>query len=241
MDIVEGERQYGPIGAANVALVGKVLQIVMTESGEIFNLSADALPEGVKKIPSGQYKVSLSADKKKIYELYPLNGSVNVEFVGFAKKQGQPPFPRPPTKRTGVNRQGQEYPKDWLEYKVLCRIVDGPYKGLTVGFKLRYYFAVGKDGTHAAVSGTGKHSQLIARFLDCATGDIGKVRVVFSDNILPPLETLLLREVRPFVLIIENGWVNTIAAGFETARRRAPHIAKKAAKKTAKKAVKKKK
>lgn len=232
MDIVEGERQYGPIGAAKVATVGKVLQIVLTASGEIVNLSTDALPEGVKKIPSGDYKVSLSVKKDKLYEIYPLNGSQEVEFIGFAKKEGQPPFPRPPLKRTGINRQGKEYPRDWLEFKVLVRIVSGPHTGLIIGFKLRYYFAVGKDGIHAAVSGTGSHSQILARFLDASTGDISKVRVVFSDNILPPLETLLLREGRPFQVIVEAGWVNTIAAVIGGKRK--PAAKKSAAKKKAK-------
>lgn len=234
MEIVEGERQYGPIGAAKVSIAGKVLQVVFVDSGEIVNLGTDALPEGVKKIPSGLYKVSLSHKKDRLYELYPLDGSVEVEFIGIAKKKGQPPFPRPPFKREGTNRDGSTYPKDWLEFKVLNRIVSGPHTGLIVGFKLRYYFALGKDG-FVAISGTGKHSQLLARWIDSVTGDASKVRVPFSDNVLPPLETVLLRESRPYMVVLEKGWVNTIAPGFADARKRAKHIAKPTAKKSAKK------
>lgn len=232
MEVVAGEREFGPMGPAKVSLVGKVVQVVFKESGEIANLSLDALPEGVKKIASGEYLVSLSKDRTKMYILHPLNATVEVEFIGFKKSPGQPPFPRPPAKAEGINRKtGMTYPKKWLEFTAYHRVVGEQHKGLTIQMKLRYYFGVGSDGTHAAVKGEGDWSQKLSRWLDCATGDISKIKVVFSDNILPPLETLLLRESRPFQMILENGWVSTTAATI--GKRKSP--AKKSAKKPAKK------
>lgn len=238
MDIVAGEREFGPMGPAKVAVVGKVVQVVFKESGEIANMNTDALPEGVTKVPSGEYLISLNKDRNKVYILHPLTATVEAEFIGFKKAPGQPPFPRPPTKQEGVNRKtGMTYPKKWLEFVAFFKVVGDQYKGLTIQLKLRYYFGVGNDGTHAAVKGEGNHSQKLARFLDCTSGDIGSIKIPFSDNILPALEAYLLRQGRNVQLIMQNGWVETIAATVGGKRKPAKKTASKktAAKKKAKK------
>lgn len=237
MKMVKSDPVFGPMGSAEIEIIGRQLQVVMDETHEVVNLSTDQLPPDVdlKKLPTNKkYNVMVSGDRTKLTGFRPFAGSFVCLFTDIKKKPGQPPIHEFPRNREGKSATGP-YSKDWHEFTANCRVAEAPYTGLIIPVKLRYYFGMGEDG-NAVIAGEGKHSQYLARFLEVATGDLESIKIPFSDNILPQLERYLQEQQRPFMVIMANGWPDSfgdVPAGyFKPVKKTA---AKKAAKKPAKK------
>lgn len=231
MKYVPNEPNFGPSGPASINVIGKQLQIIFDEKNEVVNVLTDTLPPDVlvNKLPKNKkYFVSVSGQRDKITALRPWEGSFICEFIDFKKKPGQPPIHEFPRNRVGQGPNGP-YPKDWHEFTANVRITEAPYTGLVVGIKLRYYFGMDAEEGLAVISGEGKHAQYLGRFIEVNVGDLEKVRIPFSDNILPQLEALLQKERRAFLLIMSKGWPDSFGE--------APAAYNKAAKKTAVKKV----
>lgn len=237
MKMVKGEPNFGPSGAATIKVVGKQLQVIFDEGNEVVNLNVDLLPPEVdaKKLPTNKkYSVMVDAARSKLTGFRPFAGSYIAEFVELKKKPGQPPIHEYPRKREGMTKDGRPYPKDWHEFKANVRLVEAPFTGLIVPITLRYYFGMDSEDGSVIIAGEGQHSQYLARFIEVNVGDLEKVKIPFSDNILPQLEALLLREKRPFLLVMNNGFADSFGeapAAYRKAAKKAP--AKKAVKKAA--------
>lgn len=244
MEFIPTEASYGPSGEANIAVIGQQLQIVFTANNEIVNLPISVLPPHVpsaKKLPANKkYFVSVNGKRDGLSIFVPMTGSVVAKFIGFKKARNQPiAMPQRPRKVEGVNREGGTYTKDWLEFTAICEVIDAPYTGLEIGVKLRYYFGEGANGL-VGIKGQGKHSLKLARFLEVITGDSSKVRVPFSDNVLPALEALLLEIGHPFMIVMANGFADAFGEAASSYLKKTSGT-KVAAKKSAKKAAPKKK
>lgn len=234
MKYVPTEPNFGPSGPASINVIGRQLQVIFDEKNEVVNLMVDVLPADVivTKLPKNKkYFVSVTGQRDKLTAFRPWEGSYICEFVDFKKKPGQPPIHEFPRNRVGQGPNGP-YPKDWHEFTANVRIVEPPYAGLTIAIKLRYYFGIDSEEGLAVITGEGKHAQYLGRFIEVNVGDLEKVRIPFSDNILPQLEQLLQKEHRPFLVIVSKGWVDSFGE--------APAAYRKAGKPAAKKAVKKK-
>lgn len=235
MKYVPNEPNFGPSGPASINVIGKQLQVIFDEKNEVVNLLTDVLPPEVvvNKLPKNKkYFVSVNGARDKLTAFRPWEGSYICEFIDLKKKPGQPPIHEFPRNRVGQGPTGP-YPKDWHEFSANVRIVEPPYAGLVVAVKLRYYFGIDAEEGLAVITGEGKHAQYLGRFIEVNVGDLEKVRIPFSDNILPQLETLLQKERRPFLLIMSKGWPDSFGE--------APAAYRKAGKAVAKKAVKGKK
>lgn len=244
MEMMPTAPNYGPAGEANIAVLGQQLQIVFKGSNTVVNVPVTLLPPSVvaKKLPANKsYRVSINGKYDKLTMFNPWAGTFVAKFIGFKRGNNQPiPTPQYPRERTGKNEDGTTYPKDWLEFNAVVELIEAPYAGLQLSVKLRYYFTLGSDGKRAAVSGTGKHSVKLNRFLEVIMGDASDVNVPFSDNVLPALEALLLEKGHPFTVVIANGWADAFgeAAASYWKKSGSKPAAKKA---TAKKAAPKKK
>lgn len=236
MKYVPNEPNFGPSGPASINVIGKQLQIIFDEKNEVVNLLTDVLPPEVlvNKLPKNKkYFVSVSGQRDKLTAFRPWEGSFICEFVDFKKKPGQPPIHEYPRNRQGMTQDGRPYSKDWHEFSANVRIVEPPYTGLMISVKLRYYFGIDPEEGLAVITGEGKHAQYLGRFIEVNVGDLEKVRIPFTDNILPQLEQLLQKERHPFLVIMSKGWPDSFGE--------APAAYRKAAKPAAKKAVKAKK
>lgn len=238
MDFLPGESKMGPRGAASIAIVGVQLQVVFDQNNEVVNLPLATLPPNCnqpRKLPQNKkYMVAVNGAHTELNTFHPFVGTVICKFIGFKKRRNDPvPMPLAPFNKEGKNDKGGTYTKDWLEFTALCEIIDAPYTGLVVPIKFRYYFGPSADG-NAGIVGGGKHSVKLARFLEVIAGDGTKVKVPFSDNVLPALEAFLLEYGRPFQIILANGYADAFGEA------PAIYLKKSGSKKTAaKKATKK--
>lgn len=210
MKFVPNEPNFGPSGPASINVIGRQLQVIFDEKNEVVNLPLEALPpDSVPgKLPKNKkYFVSVSGDRQKLSAFRPWEGSFIAEFVELKKKPGQPPLHEFPRERVGQGPNGP-YNKDWQEFTAILRIAEPPYTGLIVTTKLRYYFGMDEEGL-TTIKGEGKHSQFLGRFLEVAVGDLEKIKIPFSDNILPQLEKLLLERHRSFLIVMSKGWVDS--------------------------------
>jgi len=210
MEYAQGQSvPLGPSGEARLSLRKNDLLVRMV-SGPTFSLDRSLVPDSVSKLPDISYRVAVSKDYTRLYTLVPWTGMYRANFQAFKANPNQPPMAMPPFEPQGMTRDGKPYPKDWLEFRALCPIIEGACKGLVISIKFHYNFTGSADGLAALRGQRSRHTQFLARFLDVSVG-LDRVQIPFSENLLPPLQTLLQKHGRSFQVILNQGFPETFA------------------------------
>lgn len=209
MEYLPAERRRGPSGEAKV-LFGKRITVTMKDTGLTRELDVPDFLEG-KKLPSGNYFVSLSADETKLYAVRPLNETVVVKFVRWAGRENQVPTPK---YVTGVRERadGTKYPVDEMTCTAICVITRGPLADIEIVVPFLYSrkdSGFVEDKGNVSYRGGGKKGEMMVSFLE-ATGVFQKT-IPFSDNLLPILAKLILEEDREFMVVLRAGWPDSIS------------------------------
>lgn len=202
---------FGPRGKAKVQVKGDRVRVLLHEvtkdNEEIEHeaiLNKEDCPEQVKP---GMWYVSLSSDKKKMYNLHPINGMFTVHVLKFTAKKDEQPAPRVHT--------GSQY-GDWYSFTPILEFLDEDVKGMTVGYDLPYNFTPVEEevkGEKNKVVGIShpksKYTEKLTDFLE-VTGVWEAGPMKWLDNLCPKLEQRMLRKDAHFKIIMKNGFVDTI-------------------------------
>jgi hypothetical protein len=147
----------------------------------------------------GEWMVRMNGEKTKIYSLYPFKAiGVKGKVQGLAAQKDKPPVPTKKTSQFG----------EYFQFTVLIDISEGPAKGATVPYTLRYNFGPDEDGNTAYThwGQNSVHSPRLDEFLTISGAwDLGPIE--FSDNILPVLQKRMLKADKELVFQIKDGWI----------------------------------
>ena len=203
---------FGPSGAATVRISKTTVSVVYTESGEQYMFPAETvdLPKYVSS--SGKWFVSVSADGTKLYAIRPLDGKFVLDFTSF--KSGQDGVPSPiPVKRDPPE---VKYAQHFMKFTANLVVAEGQYKGAVYPYSMRYLNLLNNSGFgslngNVVVQGNptkSDHVAKLAQFLELFGG--GELDVAYSANILPELQSALLRLGNTVIGTVENGWLNSL-------------------------------
>lgn len=165
------------------------------EDGEWIVLNKADCPQVVV---NGDFYVTLSEDKQKMFSLKPIEGLFVCQVSRFSAKPGEPPVPK--------TFQGDKW--SYQYFVVMLQIIEGNLKGIEIPYSLRYYFA-DVDGEVGLSHPGSKYHPLLAEFLEI-TGVWEKGPIKYQDNILPVLEKRILAQRRKFNVLVKDGWVDKI-------------------------------
>jgi hypothetical protein len=169
-----------------IRIKGSKVQITNDE-GEFVIFDKENCPPTIR---AGEYMVNFTDDK--IRSIYPVDVIAKVRFIEFMHRQDTPPSPMQHTGKFGP----------YMSCTVLCKIIEGEYKGMEIPAFMSYLFAEGDDG-NAVLSGGGKNADLLQSFLE-ATG-VWETSFKFTDNLLPQLQKNILKKGLVFRLLLKDG------------------------------------
>jgi len=162
----------------------------------------------IKQKYEGEFQISFSPDKSAIVNFHPANGQFRVKVKNFPSPEGEDPKPKVYTGKFG----------DMIKFNSVLEIVS-PLEvlGLTLPMQLFYEKFVpifteerGKKETgFSSAPGNSKHCDMLSDFCD-ATGLWEFGAIEWSENILPELESRILRLEREFNVVLNGGWVEHI-------------------------------
>jgi len=151
----------------------------------------------------GMFMVTMSKDLEKLYSIRPINGVFKVTTFRFVKDANDVPVIK-------------QHPKwDYQYFTVMLQIVDGNYKGLEIPYTLHYNFGefVDLEGNHVVaytkVGANSKHTPRLREYLTFA-GAWEEGALAYKDNVLPDLETRILKARKTFNVIVKDGWIDSI-------------------------------
>jgi len=153
---------------------------------------------------------SVSKDRSKLFYVRPLVGSFFVRVEGFAHPEGQPPSAKH-YEGIATDRNGKPFKYSYDGFTVLMKVLNGEWKGTTLTAMLRYYFHDAGDGQTTGIRTEGKYSQQLAQFLEFAGIDFDNDTIPLSENVLPWLERTLVDREKPFMIVLNNGFVDAFA------------------------------
>lgn len=138
--------------------------------------------------------------------MHPVSGQVELKVKEFVAREGEKPAPQTNTKA--------QWP--YTYFGVLFEVVEPKkYAGMTIYSQVRYFFGPatieigGVMREVAAVQVTkSRHSQFLDNFMLATKANT--VPIPWSDNVLPKLEKIVLRNDTTFAAILKDGWIDTI-------------------------------
>jgi hypothetical protein len=193
--------QYGPQGEATVNLSEdkKKVRVIFKpvedeEPSKPIVLDRENCPDYVRK---GKFYVRMSADKKKMYSMTPLNGLFNSD--GSHVTLRHPKDEKPAPKMDNFQN---------LCFQVDIEITSGDCKGMSACYPysgLRYNFIpVEYEGKQVVgVKGDKAPTKMLMNFKDVLGVD-EKGPIAWSDNILPVLQKRITTLNRPFQFIVKS-------------------------------------
>jgi hypothetical protein len=202
----------GPSGIATLTKTETKVTVVFEGSGDTYDfpIEGDRITCDVESIKPGKVFAALSADKTKLQSVRPASGTYRVKFVSLAKGENQPPTPK---HYEGMGRRGDgtTFPYSFYGFTVLLEVTKGPWAGTIVTNMLRYLFVDAGDGETAGIRQGGKNSSQLIQFLELAGLDLGADTIPLSDNVLPWLEKRLASSSMEFMVVINDGWIQSFA------------------------------
>jgi len=203
----------GPAGKARVVVNKKFINVTFLEtpgnvhSNERFDIIPEDAPSWTR---NGTYYVQLSSDLLKIYSVRPCGGSHLSQFLRFAARENEQPAPRTIPGGIRTRSDGTRYSvEDSLGFTAILKILGGDYEGFEIPNALTYAFRRGTTGgTDIAGTGTKK----LATFLRACGVNFELDTILYSENVLPSLERMLLENLTPVIIELNPmGYPVTIA------------------------------
>lgn len=155
----------------------------------------------------GEFQISLSTDQTSVVNFHPANGQFKVVVDNFPSAENEDPKPKVYSGKYG----------DMVKFNTVLRILKpSSVKGLTLPMQLFYEKWVpieSEDGEQvvgfSSPPGNSKHCDMLSDFCD-ATGVWKFGEMEWSQNILPEVEKRVLRVEKPFNVVLNDGWVESI-------------------------------
>lgn len=203
----------GPRGAAQFMKYPDRVEVTFDKDGQNLSFSLadkESLGFDPDKVQSGKVFATVSGDKKKLWGVRPLSGSFFARVKGFVHPDDQLPSPKR-YEGMGRKKDGTTYPYNYEAFSVLIEIQNGEWAGTIVPSQVRYLFADAGDGEVAGIRTGGKHAEFLANFLENAGLDFDVDTIPLSDNILPWLEAELVSRQAEFMIVVDNGYIQSYA------------------------------
>lgn len=204
----------GPRGAANYVRTDDDVTVTFHEHPQesfTFPRTEEGLwcKDVVDKVDSGIVFAEVSRDRKKLSAIRPLRGSFVGKFAGIAKPQGQPPaaklYEGTFTNKVTGNKEGYSYEA----FTALFEVTVGSWAGVVIPVFLRYNFVDAGDGETTGIKGQGKHSTMLAQFMEYSGFDLLNESIPYSENVLPWLEANLLENDESMLIVLEDGYAQS--------------------------------
>jgi len=191
----------GPQGIAKVQVSPdrQLVKINFKEGGE----HVLKMKECQKGTRPGIWYIGLNMSKDKMYSIRPVDGMFTGKTLKFASPKDKPPTPK-------EDNFGD------LRFTVILEITDGSKaRGMQVPLTLKYWFYEEMDEQGRKVVGLEQHPKskywpIFEGYIIASGAD--ERPLPYKDNILPMLETVILRADRSFKFTMQDGWVNSIYA-----------------------------
>ena len=202
----------GEKGEAKVAIGNGKVQITFKASGESYLFDKNDVPSYVRK---GTWFVQLSGNGERIYGFRPLTTIATAKFVKMIAREGEIPAPIAKEEQKRTARDGRKYTDPaHLDFSILLELTDPEVAGMQVPVYFRYLFADdGAGGT--SLKGGGRYLDQLESFLDVA--GVLDTEIKFSDNVLPKLQSAILKANKSFKVMIKDGWVDSFMEGPDVA------------------------
>jgi hypothetical protein len=201
---VSGEFVRGESGKAKVRIKNKRVYVKFEESGDIYKFRQT---RDLAKLKPGTWYIQLNGEEDEIYSFRPFSGSFKGKVESFAAREGEEPRPKV---KEYTNKEGKNY--TITSFTVLVDILEPEkFAGITIPMVVRYNFREAKDGEKSVVGlpDRGRHSKFLEEFCDL-TGVWDRGPIKFSDNVLPEVEKRVLKADNAFMLVLKDGWVDTL-------------------------------
>lgn len=191
--------KYGDSGLATVKVFDDKIIVTFEDPPQKFEILPEDTPKGIV-LKNLKYNVTMDQENSKIRYVKPKDGSYLVKFKEFAHKEGEQPIFKvvEPTKWAGRH----------LEFTMVLKIVKGDYEGLEITRNLWYVFER-YEATDEIQFG-GKGSRNVEDALTAFGLDLATEAPVYSENILPALQEMLLKKDVTALAIVEKGFVKKI-------------------------------
>lgn len=208
----------GTKGIAEVRVLTTGLRVIFSD-GDTYTVNSNGWDR-----PSGVYSITLAKTNDEIKFAAPPGrpDPYLVKFVAFANRVGRtddnPGVPEPKLDAGGW-RQGKNGPyfeDDKLVASAKLEVVEkGPYKGLTIPYKLPYIFAQYPGTLITMLEGTAGERKKVETFLRLVGLDMVNDEIPWSANVLPYLEFKLQEASKIFtVRLNDKGFIDKDGLGF---------------------------
>lgn len=196
----------GKRGLATVRVSKKDVKVVFEDDPDnLYEFTLDNCPDNVR---SGKWQVALSGQADKMYSFGPVSGAFYMRFVQIACQEGQLPSPSHISTSFTDPQTKKVVPIEYDAFTCILEIAKGKDAGLTVPYFLRYNFGE-MDGEVSFTHGKSKYTKQLTDFMEAA-GVFSKGPMTYSDNILPALENRMLEKKRLFMVIMKDGYIDSL-------------------------------
>lgn len=235
------EKRKGPEGRGEVRILKDEIKVIDLDTSETHHINPVDIGEDTVVKAGKDLFYRLSADGRKLYGLNPYDG----QFFLRVKRFLPPPRSENQTiPDTYVLPGGQDMggwvSKDRTVFNVLFEIVGGDFEGMGAVKMFQYMFRAGQDNLAEFVGYRGKAYRALDEFMTAAGFNWEKDSIEYSSNILPELESILLKRGTVFLGKFEEGWLNgfsKVPAGMSPPAPKKKTTRKKATKKVSKDAA----
>lgn len=200
------QSKKGKRGIATVRVTKQNVKVVFEDDPDNpYEFALDACPDNIR---SGKWQVALSGNADKVYGFAPISGAFYMRFVKIASQEGQLPSPIHISTSFTDQQTHKVVPVEYDAFTCILEIVKGKDAGLQVPYFLRYNFDE-MDGDVSFSHGKSKYTKQLQDFLE-ASGVFAKGPMTYSDNILPALENRMLEKKRLFMVIMKDGYIDSL-------------------------------
>ena len=203
--------RYGPSGLGDVRFneseTGQLVSAkIVAEDGAVYPIAIENVSSRVIKKSMKQAYFSLSLDETKLETVRPWEGLLPVRFAGITRRGPDGTLLEPYVKRGYTNRWGKTVPAQ-LRFTSIFRVWTGEAKDYEYIYWNAYLFEPDGNGGTKAKGSNAKSLDRLQEFLKF-TGYNADDFLMYSDNVLPLLESKLLERAAefPFMIKVEKGW-----------------------------------
>lgn len=214
----EVSKSYGPSGLGEIRVLAKSKTVkVISSAGDVYPINFEDVAEGVPIKNKKKAYFGLDQLETRLLSVRPWDDAHFVEFGGFTRR-GNADEPTFKTKKGGW-RDGREGGRYWeddrLKFTAVLDIIAGDFEGYSLLLGMDYMFVPNPEDTNTCYIQAKRESWLerIYQFLDLSGFDRASEDIPYSTNVLPWLETILLKRAKKnrFQAIVEEGWIDKLA------------------------------